>query len=192
MLKIKHLSYHKGFKSILKDINLTIYDKSFNIIIGENGCGKSTLLKIITKAILKGGIKSNFLNVFYLADKFHLPGNKYVIDFLYEAIDIFKDSIELSKYIKDFEIPNKKIKNLSKGNYKKVAIIYSLLTKADLLIYDEILDGIDPEIVKKVVKLLKNLDKTIIVVTHFIKAFRYINYNLIEMRDGKIVKFIKA
>lgn len=187
MLKMVNLNYHKGFKHILKNINLTINDNSFNIIIGENGCGKTTLLKIITKSIKNKAYKTNFKDVFYLSDKFVLPGNKYVKDFLYMAINCFKCSINIDKIINYLELPNKKIKDLSKGNYKKTALVYSFITGADLIIYDEILDGLDKNVVKKILKYLKTLNKTIIIVTHFLKLFRYFKYNLIELNEGRIV-----
>lgn len=187
MLKITGLNYQKGFKKILDDINLTIDDNTINIICGENGCGKTTLLKIIVGAIRSKGITNNFSDAFFLSDKFVLPGNRLVSDFLYEAIKDFKGSVNIDNIMADLELPDKPIKTLSKGNYKKVGIIYSFISKAKLVVYDEILDGLSPQVVKKVIKYLKELNKTIILVSHFLKPFRYLNYHLIEMKEGKII-----
>lgn len=188
MITINNLNYKKGRKQILKNINLKIEDNTFNIIVGENGCGKTTLLKIIARAINKKKVENTFKDMFFMCDHFVLPKNKYVKDFLYNAFNYFRCGIDIDNMIYELEIPNKKIKELSKGNYKKVAFILSLLSGADLLLYDEILDGLDPEIVKKVIKYLKESNKTIIVVTHFIKSFRYLKYNLIKMKEGRIIE----
>ena len=47
VLKVENLSAAYGKKTILSDINLEFFEKSFNCIIGENGSGKSTLLNIL-------------------------------------------------------------------------------------------------------------------------------------------------
>lgn len=36
-------------KSIIKEVNIAIYDNEFSVIIGPNGCGKSTLLKTFSR-----------------------------------------------------------------------------------------------------------------------------------------------
>ena len=187
MLKFTNLTYYKHFKKILNNINLIVDDKDFIIIIGDNGCGKTTILKIIVKSIHHKAYNSNFKDIFFLSDKFVLPSNRYVKDFLYKSIDIFKASINIELILADLEVPNQKIKTLSKGNYKKVAIIYSFLTKADVVVYDEILDGLDKLVIKKIIKYLKTLNKTIILVTHNLKPFRYLSYRLIEVKAGEII-----
>ncbi len=68
-----------------------------------------------------------------------------------------------------------------------MAIIYSFLTKADVVVYDEILDGLDKLVIKKIIKYLKTLNKTIILVTHNLKPFRYLSYRLIEVKAGEII-----
>ncbi len=186
MLEIKNLYYSKHFKKILNNLSLKIEDKEKVIIVGENGCGKTTLLKIMSGGI-KANINSNFKNVFYLSDKFNLPANKEVKNFLYEASYHFKVSLNIDYMMNLFELENKKIKHLSKGNYKKTALLYSFLSGADLIIYDEILDGLDTETVKKVIKYIKDIDKTIVIVTHFISLFRYLKYRLIRLKDGSII-----
>lgn len=47
MIEIKHLYKKYGNKQIFSDLNITISDGEFVILIGESGCGKTTLLNII-------------------------------------------------------------------------------------------------------------------------------------------------
>jgi len=51
MLKIENLSYtapgEGGEKEIIKDLSLTLEDRSFTVITGPNGGGKTTLAKLI-------------------------------------------------------------------------------------------------------------------------------------------------
>lgn len=50
-IEIDDLNVTIGKKRILKDVNLTLPDKSITCIIGPSGCGKSTLLKSINRLI---------------------------------------------------------------------------------------------------------------------------------------------
>ena len=47
MIKLENVSFKKGNKSILKNINLEFMDNKLYAITGPNGSGKSTLAKII-------------------------------------------------------------------------------------------------------------------------------------------------
>ena len=46
-IEIKHVGKHFGDYQALDDINLTIADQEFMVLLGASGCGKSTLLRII-------------------------------------------------------------------------------------------------------------------------------------------------
>ena len=47
VLQAKHLSYKKGAKHVLKDINLILEQGDRCVLFGLNGCGKTTLLSIL-------------------------------------------------------------------------------------------------------------------------------------------------
>ena len=51
MLEVRNLDFEIGKKRILSDINLTISEKEFIVIVGPNGAGKSTLLKLISNEL---------------------------------------------------------------------------------------------------------------------------------------------
>ena len=65
-----HKEYVKG-KTVLKDINLTIYNQSTTAIIGPSGTGKSTLLRCINRLIepTSGSIKLNGIELCSLKGK---------------------------------------------------------------------------------------------------------------------------
>ncbi len=186
MLKIKGLNYKKGSKNILNDINLEIENNSITLLTGPNGCGKTSLLKFICHALKPNNITSDFKNVFYLSDHFELPKGRLVKEFLLKSIEIFQSVIAIDEVMAKIALPNKKIKYLSKGNYKKLAILYSFLTQADLILYDEILDGLDHDVSKEIIKMLRSSNKTFIIVTHFPSAFRYLNPKIVKMAGGTI------
>ena len=68
-----------------------------------------------------------------------------------------------------YELPNKNISALSKGNMQKVGIIQMVLSEGDLYLFDEPTDGLDNISVELFVDDLKKLlekGKTIIISTH--------------------------
>ena len=44
VLQVKNLNY----KALFKDLNLTIYENTINLITGSNNCGKTTFIKILS------------------------------------------------------------------------------------------------------------------------------------------------
>src|SRR5712671_4726313 len=47
--EVKHLNFYYGQSQALKDINLTLADRSITAFIGPSGCGKSTLLRVFNR-----------------------------------------------------------------------------------------------------------------------------------------------
>src|ERR1700704_989709 len=47
--EVRHLGFYYGQNQALKDINLTLPDRSITAFIGPSGCGKSTLLRVFNR-----------------------------------------------------------------------------------------------------------------------------------------------
>src|SRR5437868_11835070 len=47
--EVRHLDFYYGQNKALKDINLTLPDRSITAFIGPSGCGKSTLLRVFNR-----------------------------------------------------------------------------------------------------------------------------------------------
>jgi ABC-2 type transport system ATP-binding protein len=176
-------------KEVFNNVNLEISDNEFVLLIGENGSGKSTLLKSISGLIYpekENMIYKNNYNA-YLPEKFSLPKNLTVKEFVSFLEDFFK--IDLSYYVNNLVIPNLKIKELSKGNLQKLGIISIIATKLSTIILDEPTEGMDVELKKKFIDILKILHKegkTIIISTHNPKDYNSFKCRKIFMKDGNI------
>ncbi|HLW23166.1 MAG TPA: phosphate ABC transporter ATP-binding protein PstB [Steroidobacteraceae bacterium] len=48
-IEIRHLNFYYGDVQALRDINLTLADRSITAFIGPSGCGKSTLLRVLNR-----------------------------------------------------------------------------------------------------------------------------------------------
>ena len=163
-------SIQKKYKDnlILADITFQITNPGLYVLHGINGSGKSTIIKIITGIIYKsaGSITHN-LNISYLPDKFSMPKLMKAKSYLKYVIDL--KSSEYDKYLSEYQIPNKRIGDLSKGNQQKLGLLQILSKNADCYILDEPIDGLDDYAKKlfksKIIHLIQN-DKIVILSLH--------------------------
>jgi len=179
-------------KVLLNDINLEIARGEKTLIIGENGTGKSTICKIMGLLYepSAGQILFNDIDIsMYPREKLR---KKVVFvsgeDLLFNESILFNISfgkkidmerlIEYAKVINFYEFINKKPdkfgfiihengRNLSTGQRKKVLLLRALMTDADLIILDEIFNGIDVYSKERAETLISVLDdKAFIIISH--------------------------
>jgi polar amino acid transport system ATP-binding protein len=93
------------------------------------------------------------------------------------------DDVGLSSKLKNY--PHQ----LSGGQQQRVAIARALALQPDILCFDEPTSALDPELtgeVLRVIRGLKNEDRTMIVVTHEMDFARHVADVVIYMADGVI------
>ncbi len=176
-------------KTVLDNISLEINKGDFIILLGINGSGKSTLIKLFSGLIKTDQNKEiKFNSVAYLPEKFTLPKTISVKDYIkYLEHD---NRIDLSYYVNYLDIPFKLIKELSKGNLQKLGLLYLISSKQEYLLLDEPTEGMDQDLKKKFVEILKDLHqkgKTIIISSHQKKDYQKIKYREIVVKEGKIL-----
>lgn len=165
-----------GKTYIKQKYNILIEKGDIVLLVGSNGSGKTTLIKMIL-----GLIKPDFGNIYksisrlsFLPEKISLPGEIDVYTYLMQIAKIKRSYIN-HEYINNFEIPlYTKIKNLSKGNMQKVAILSTLLGNSDFIIFDEPLTGLDVKSSNQFLQTVMKLSdekKTILISTHNPKLF---------------------
>lgn len=206
LLQIKGLYKSYGSKEILKNINLDVYKNDVVVIIGPSGSGKSTLLRCISKLenITKG-------EIIYESDKnFHEQIGMVFQNFnLFQNMTVLKNitltpvktkkmtlsaankkALELLRMI---NLENRKDAypdSLSGGEKQRVAIVRSLITNPDIMLFDEPTSALDPEMIKEVLNLMKKLAETntMIIVTHEIAFAKEVATRVIFMDEGKILE----
>lgn len=195
MIEIKELCKSFEEKKIFDSFSYTINDGTMLAVVGKSGCGKSTLLNIIglldcdyKGQVLYDGIevskskdskKIEYIrnNINYLFQNYALIDSETVQDNLLLALQYEKMSkddkiVMINKALKevDMEYYNaKKIYTLSGGEQQRVALARIMLKKGNIILADEPTGNLDEVNSKKVMNLLKKLQKqgkTIIIVTH--------------------------
>ncbi|MDO4395756.1 MAG: ABC-F family ATP-binding cassette domain-containing protein [Clostridia bacterium] len=174
LLSAEHIKKSYTEKRLLDDINITINSGDKIGLIGVNGSGKSTLLKIIAGVVEEEGgtiITSNQLMRAYLpqnppfdgemtimeqameyAQMQHLPCEEYECQSMLTKLGLF-----------DFSA---KMKTLSGGQRKKVAIAAVLACESNLLILDEPTNHMDSEIIIFLEDYLTRYKGAVFMITH--------------------------
>ncbi len=201
---------------ILKNINLKVKKGELIAIIGASGSGKSTLLHIIglLDKPTEGEVYINDVNVKKYNDNklSNLRGKNigFVFQFfnLYPSLNVKKNvqlpmaiqniskfkqekrSIKLLKMVGLIDKMNNMPSQLSGGEKQRVSIARSIANNPDIILADEPTGNLDSktgeEIIKMLINLKKDKNKTIIIITHDKKLASNAN-RIIEIKDGIII-----
>ncbi len=172
---------------ILENLTLYIDKPGLYIIHGVNGSGKSTLIKLLSGIIYKsdGEFKINS-TISYLPDKFTMPKLMRVKSYLSL---ILKEKDKMEELVSKFQIPNKRIGELSKGNQQKLGLLQILDYEADCYILDEPLDGLDDyakKLFKEILKEKLENNKIIILSLHNKSIFNDLSPTILDIKEGRI------
>lgn len=184
-------------KKILKDITCCISAKSKIAVIGENGSGKSTLLKVIAGLCQCNGkeVISMEQKVGYIpADDMLFSGHSVMQNIQYGNSTETKEKIirdlEYLGIQKESGITDRRAREISGGEAKRVNIVRGLLGNADIILADEPTSSLDEKMAKKVMELLLSLEKMVIYITHS-PEFARLADEIIFMENGTIGEILK-
>lgn len=167
-----------GEKQILKNINFSAESGEIITITGKSGEGKATFLRCLMELekidsgsikIGKSGLVFQNFNLFP-----HLTVKRNIEISALNSKIASKQEIEnlAQKLMAQFRIENIKNcfpVNLSGGRKQRVAIARALILNPDVILFDEPTSSLDPELVKELKEVIKNLAKqnyTVLIVTH--------------------------
>jgi ABC-2 type transport system ATP-binding protein len=197
-------------KEIVANINMNIKKGEIYGFLGPNGAGKTTIMKMIVNLVKPSSgeieIFGEKLNneayetlkrigsiieypVFYdkLTGKENLELHcEYMGYYDKSAIDKALDLVNLKG------IDNKAVKDFSLGMKQRLGIARSIITKPDLLILDEPINGLDPIGIKEIRNLLKMLNKeyniTVLISSHILAEIEQIADTIGIINNGKLIK----
>ena len=189
-IEYKNVAKNFGDTEVLKNINLSIGEGEFFVLLGGSGCGKTTLVRLLAglEQVTSGEI---FLDEHNVTNKYpqELPVNMVFQNYaLFPTMTVFdniayglkkanKDKefidVEVRKVIKlvDLEgLENRMPSALSGGQSQRVALARAIVMQPKVLILDEPLSALDAKLRAdlrvELVNLQKQVGITFVMVTH--------------------------
>ncbi len=213
MIKVTDLTkiYKLKDKTIIaiNGFSVTINKGEISVVLGPNGSGKTTFVKILCDLVkptngnvLLNGISSKYYN--YKKMAVVLEGSRNINWRLtpYENMELYCASRglkrpyyleQIKKYINLLELneyAKMECRYLSRGNQQKVALASSLAINPEIMLLDEPTIGLDVEINRKVMNVLKaerdTNNLTVLITTHDMEFVESIADKVIIIRKGKL------
>lgn len=193
------LSYDRK-KTIINDLSMGLESGSVVGLVAPNGTGKTTLMRGINKDIaLTSGqiVLPNNETVFFLENQdalFPMLTVKEMFEYVAKSwksevtSNAVIDLLKISSYV------NKIISNLSLGMRQMVMIGVYLIVDADIMLFDEPINGLDQvnmSIISNVMLQLKKQNKIVIVSSHLLDNLSQFVDEFWYLKQGKIIKNLK-
>lgn len=189
-LDIQKVTKSYGQTQVLHDINISIQEGEFLVLVGPSGCGKSTLLNMIAglENITSGKISINGRvvndihpskrNIAMVFQSYALYPNMSVAQNMTFGLEMHGvPKVEREKALKDVatllqieELLRRKPGQLSGGQRQRVAMGRALVRNPDVFLFDEPLSNLDAKLRvdmrTEIKKLHEKLKTTVVYVTH--------------------------
>ena len=216
MIKIENLTKFYGDTQILFDVNLEVKKGEIFAIVGHSGAGKSTLLRCINGLeSYQGGSLKVFdqeiknldetqqrhlrRDVGMIFQHFALMARKNVFENVatplkfwgYKSFETEKRVRELLNLVGLESKAKSYPSELSGGQKQRVAIARALALNPKILLSDEATSALDPNTTNQILELLekinKELDISVVIVTHEMEVVKSIAKRAILLEGGKII-----
>lgn len=210
ILKCENLCKSFGKKQILENVSLDIYEGDILGFIGPNGAGKTTTIKLILGlqnidsgkvAINRFDIKKNFEKAIEKVGAIVENPDLYMYLTGYQNLKLIKNMYknvskeridEVVKLVKLDQRINDKVSKYSLGMRQRLGIAQALLHKPNLLVLDEPTNGLDPEGIKELRDLIKELAQKekmgILISSHNLAELESFCNKVTIIKNGKVVE----
>lgn len=211
-IDFKNVSFTYEEQEVMKNVSFEILPKSFTVIAGKSGSGKSTIFRLLLRLYKanKGEILLDNTNIYdyskeiYSSNVAIVTQKPFIFDMtIRENLNLVdsnhKNQIEACKKagIHNFitKLPegyNTKLvrdaENLSAGQKQLLALARTLLSKSEVLLFDEVTSSLDINTSKRIINILKELkkDHTILMITHKPNLMKLAD-EILVIENGRLV-----
>ena len=208
MIRLEHVEKYFGSIHVLKDVNLEVKEGEKLVIIGPSGSGKSTTVRCMNflEEPTKGKV---FINGEQLTHKNKTNIIKNNISMVFQQFNLYPHLTVLENLtlapIKLHHKTKKEAEDLAYHYLDVVGLrdkahVYPLThsggqqqrTQSKIILFDEPTSALDPETIQEVldvmIKLAKEANITMVVVTHEMGFARQVADRIIFMADGQIIE----
>jgi ABC-2 type transport system ATP-binding protein len=209
MIKVENLTKRYAGHTAIRDLSFEVGQGEIMGFLGPNGAGKTTTMRILAGFMpaTSGRASIAGFDVFdqslqararlgYMPESVPLYNDMRVTEYLdYRAALKGVPHRRVAERVGDVkelcglrEVERKLIGALSKGYRQRVGLADALISEPDLLILDEPTIGLDPNQIRQVRELIKNLGKqhTILLSTHILPEVEMTCSRVIIIHKGRI------
>lgn len=201
-ITLHNVSKQYGRHAAVKDVSISLSPGKIYGLIGPNGSGKSTTLKMMAGLMFptSGSVRADGKPV--TRDMVRHTAYLTELDMFYPRFTV-KDMLTFyQSQFPDFQMekayklleemklqPDKKIKQLSKGNRGRLKIVLALSRRASVILLDEPFSGLDPMVRESIVNsLVSYIDfehQIVVVATHEIEEIETLLDEVIVLVNGE-------
>jgi ABC-2 type transport system ATP-binding protein len=209
MIQVENVTKDYGQFRAVDDISFTVEKGDIMGLLGPNGAGKTTVMRMLTCFFppTKGRLMVAGFNCFeeslsvrkkigYLPEKVPLYTDMMVSDYLgfvagikgMRAKEIKGKVAQVMDDCALTDVSGKLISDISRGYRQRVGIAQALVNDPEVLILDEPTVGLDPQQIKEIRKLIKNLAgrHTVILSTHILPEVSMLCNRVVIINKGKV------
>jgi ABC-2 type transport system ATP-binding protein len=207
VIEFRNITRAYDSRIVLDGIDLSLKSGEVVGLIGRNGAGKTTLLKIGMGMLFPhaGSVRVFGMSptedavavkkrIGYVAEDQTLPPGSTIADLTEFHRYLFpRWDLALERQLRErFELdPGKKIRQLSKGQAREVALMCAVCHRPELLILDEPAGGLDPatrrEFLETSIRLLNEEGTTIVFSSHHMGDVERIGGRVVLLDHGKVL-----
>src|SRR5262249_18687413 len=210
MIEVRDLTKRYAKYTAVNDVSFEVARGEIVGLLGPNGAGKSTILRILSSFIpaTSGSVRVGGYDVFFQADEArrrigYMPENNplhqemRVREYLKfrarlkglnrsesrERVDAVMQQCGLT------DVSKRIIGQLSKGYRQRVGLADALVHEPELIILDEPTIGLDPNQIRSVRQLIRNLGEkhTVLISTHILPEAEITCHRVVIMYEGRIL-----
>ena len=204
-LQIENISKSYGPKVLFENIGFNINEGDKIALIAPNGTGKTSLMRILAgKDKSDSGGKIMFLKdirIAFLEQEYPFDPEKSIFEQVMSASEEFTKGLDqehlweyerrVVKFLTNFNLPDpdQKMKELSGGEVKRVALSQMLASDAEFFIMDEPTNHLDIDAIEFLEGYLSRSRCTLLMVTHDRYFLDRVCNTIIEMERGAIYTY---
>ena len=214
MIEVKNLCASYNGTAVFENLSFTLQDKSFTALCGKNGSGKSTLLSLIA-GIIPDGLKHSGEILLDGKDVFKMKREEAAqkISFLLQSENpawnfSVRQFVETGLYafgrmsqsecdaavnealgktgIPDFA--DKKIMNLSGGEFQKCRLARCFVQKTKTILFDEPAEKLDLPFQLKFLEQISSLENTVLFSIHDLNTASLFAADFLLLSNGQLIQ----
>lgn len=214
VIDVRNLSKQFMKQKAVDDATFSIKQGMICGLIGPNGAGKTTIMKMLGGliiptagkiAIFGGSSEKELAHArsrmsFIIETPYAKPGmtarENLTKQCLQKGVPDKKRVDEVLETVGLSDTGNKKVKNFSLGMRQRLGIAGALLSKPEIMVLDEPVNGLDPEGIVEIRELLLKLNQenhiTILISSHILAELSQMCTDYLFIHHGKLQQFVSA